>query len=130
MNEQSRSGKIGHFHGSHPTGMPLPYDLLRLFTSPQGYLVEIEHPGRQAAPTRATREWLWITDRSVTSLRPHSQHPDDDTPRVRNFREAQLQLEGIHAQLAWPNGDRYALTASSMPALPAAQPQLIHNHLS
>lgn len=128
MNEQSRSGKIGHSYGSRPTDMPLPYDILRLFTSPQGYLVEIEHLGHQASPTRATREWLWITDRSVTSLRPL--HNEGDMPQVLNFREAQLQLEGIRAQLAWPNGDSHALMASSMPALPVAQHQLIHNHLS
>lgn len=108
--------------------MPLPYDILRLFTSPQGYLVEIEHPGRRATPTQAAREWLWVTDRSVTSLRPL--HAGGDTPQVRNFREAQLQLEGMRAQLAWPNGDLDALMACSMPALPAAQHQLIHNHLS
>ncbi len=45
MTEQSVSGKIGPSHGSRPSDMPLPYDILRLFTSPQGYLVEIEHPG-------------------------------------------------------------------------------------
>ncbi|WP_313054314.1 hypothetical protein [Pseudomonas lopnurensis] len=53
MNEQSISGKIGHSHGSRPTDMPLLYDILRLFTSPQGYLVEIEHLGRQASPSHA-----------------------------------------------------------------------------
>ncbi|MGU1062179.1 hypothetical protein ACSEPQ_04805 [Pseudomonas aeruginosa] len=123
MNEQSISGKIGHSPGTGPTAMPLPYDILRLFTAPQGYLVEIEHPGRQA-----TREWLWVTDHSVTSLR--SLRTEDDTSQVCNFREAQLQFEGIRAHLEWPNGDRYPLMASSMPALPAKQHQLIHNHLS
>jgi len=53
-----------------------------------------------ARPPRATREWLWLTDRSVTDLR--LLHAHDDTPQVRNFREAQLQLESIGAQLAWP----------------------------
>ncbi|HBN9632375.1 TPA: hypothetical protein L4Q87_000432 [Pseudomonas aeruginosa] len=103
--------------------MPLPYDILRLFTSPQGYLVEIQ----QAAPA-AAREWLWVTDCSVTSLR--ALNTESDTPQVRHFREAQLQLDGIRAQLVWPNGDCQALMACSMPALPAAQHQLIHNHLS
>jgi hypothetical protein len=108
--------------------MPLPYDILRLFTSPQGYLVEIEHPGRRAASALGTCEWLWVTVRSVTSLRPR--HAEGDTPQVRIFREARLQLEGARAQLAWPNGDRHALMASSMPTLPAKQHQLIHNHLN
>lgn len=126
MNKHPISGRIGHFSGSHPVAMPLPYDILRLFTSPQGYLVEIQHLTTASAPT--VREWLWITDRSVTSLR--SLPADRDTPQLQQFREAQLQLDGMHAQLVWHNGDCQALTACSMPALPAAQHQLIHNHLS
>ncbi|MGB5860513.1 hypothetical protein [Pseudomonas aeruginosa] len=107
--------------------MPLPYDILRLFTSTQGYLVEIRHLIGQAS-TAAVCEWLWVTDRSVTSQRPLN--TEDDTPQVRHVREAQLQLDGMHAQLVWHNGDCQALMACSMPALPAAQHQLIHNHLS
>lgn len=128
MNNHSISGRIGHFCGNHPVDMPLPYDILRLFTSPQGYLVEIQHLAGQAASAAATREWLWVTDRSVTSLRPLN--TEGDTPQVRHFREAQLQLDGIRAQLVWPNRDCQALMACSMPVLPAAQHQLIHNHLS
>ncbi|MCF6751920.1 hypothetical protein L3X16_04515 [Pseudomonas stutzeri] len=128
MNKQPISGRIGHFSGTRPVDMPLPYDILRLFTSAQGYLVEIEHPGCQAAAAQAAREWLWVTDRSVTSLR--ALPAEGDTPQVHHFREAQLQLEGVRTQLVWPNGDCYALMACSMPALPAAQHQLIHNHLS
>lgn len=128
MNKQPISGRIGHFSGTRPVNMPLPYDILRLFTSAQGYLVEIQHLVGQAATAAAAREWLWVTDRSVTSLR--ALPAEGATPQVRHFREAQLQLEGIHAQLVWPNGDRQALMACSMPALPAAQHQLIHNHLS
>lgn len=128
MNSHPISGRIGHFSGTHPVAMPLPYDILRLFTSPQGYLVEIHHLVGQAASAPAAREWLWVTDRSVTSLR--ALHTEDATPQVRHFREAQLQLNGIRAQLLWPNGDCQALMACSMPALPAAQHQLIHNHLS
>lgn len=123
MNKHPISGRIGHFSGTRPLDMPLPYDILRLFTSPQGYLVEIQHLAGQAA-----REWLWVTDRAFTSLR--ALHTEGDTPQVRHFREAQLQLDGIRAQLVWPNGDCQALMACSMPALPAAQHQLIHNHLS
>ena len=126
MNKHPISGRIGHFSGTRPLDMPLPYDILRLFTSAQGYLVEIQHLA--AATTAAEREWLWVTDRSVTSLRPLP--ADSDTPQLQQFREAQLQLEGMHAQLMWHNGDCQALMACSMPALPAAQHQLIHNHLS
>jgi hypothetical protein len=128
MNKHPISGRIGHLSGILTIDMPLPYDILRLFTSAQGYLVEIQHLAGQAAAASAAREWLWVTDRSVTSLR--AMHPEGETPQVRHFREAQLQLDGVRAQLVWPNGDRYALMACSMSALPAAQHQLIHNHLS
>ena len=128
MNNHPISGRIGHFCGNHPVDMPLPYDILRLFTSPQGHLVEIQHPVGQAAAAATAREWLWVTDRSVTRLR--ALNTESDTPQVRHFREAQLQLDGMHAQLVWHNGDCQALMACSMPALPATQHQRIHNHLS
>ncbi len=128
MNKPTISGRIGHFFGNRALAMPLPYEILRLFTSAQGYLVEIQHLAGQAAAAPAKREWLWVTDRSVTSL--HALHTEDATPQVRHFREAQLQLDGIRAQLVWHNGDCQALMACSMPVLPAAQHQLIHNHLS
>lgn len=97
MNKQPISGRIGYFSGTRPLDMPLPYDILRLFTSPQGYLVEIQHRAGQAVAAQAAREWLWVTDRSVTSLR--ALHTGDDTPQVRHFREARLQLDGMCAQL-------------------------------
>ncbi|MDH0639281.1 MULTISPECIES: hypothetical protein [Pseudomonas] len=128
MNKPTISGRIGHFFGNHALAMPLPYDILRLFTSPQGYLVEIQHRAGQAAAAAAAREWLWVTDRSVTSLR--TLPAKCDTPQVRHFREARLQLDGMRAQLVWPNGDCQTLMVCSMPALPAEQHQLIHNHLS
>ncbi|HIE4272014.1 TPA: hypothetical protein ACXM68_001158 [Pseudomonas aeruginosa] len=126
MNNPPISGRIGHFSGSQAVAMPLPYDILRLFTSAQGYLAEIQH--LTAATTAVEREWLWITDRSVTSLRPLP--ADRDTPQLQPFREAQLQLESMHAQLVWHNGECQTLMACSIPALPAEQHQLIHNHLS
>ncbi|WP_256217912.1 hypothetical protein [Pseudomonas sp. EGD-AK9] len=128
MNKHPISGRIGHFFGNRALAMPLPYAILRLFTSPQGYLVEIQHRAGQATAAPAAREWLWVTDRSVTSLR--TLHGAGNTPQVHHFREAQLQLDGVRAQLVWHNGDCQALMACSMPALPAAQHQLIHNHLS
>ncbi|AXL70960.1 TPA: hypothetical protein L4F64_004434 [Pseudomonas aeruginosa] len=104
--------------------MPLPYDILRLFTSPQGYLVEIGSPKRQPDAPEPVREWLWVTGQSVTSLQ--LLHTNDDM----RAREARLRLDGPHAQLAWPKGEQFTLTASSVQELPALQHQLIHNHLS
>ncbi|WP_313024476.1 hypothetical protein [Pseudomonas lopnurensis] len=126
MKKARISGRIRRFPGSLPTDMH--YEVTRLFSSPQGYLVEVGVPKRQPGAPEPLREWLWVTDRSVTSLR--LLHTDEDLRGVRGFREARLQLDGPQAQLAWPNGEQLTLAASSMRALPAEQRQLIHNHLS
>lgn len=64
------SGRSHPVPGIRPAAMPLPYEVIRLFTSPQGYLAEIEHPRHLTDTPAPEREWFWITDRSVTSLRP------------------------------------------------------------
>jgi hypothetical protein len=108
--------------------MPLSYEVVQLFTSPQGHLVEIKLLDRQDDRPQPTHEWLWVTSQSVTTLRPR--HSDDETRQVRTFREARLQLDGQRAELTWFNDEQFALTASPMRALPTLQHQLIHNHLS
>jgi len=128
MNKAPISGNMHPLHRSRPIAMPLSYEVVQLFTSPQGHLVEIKLLDRQADKREPDHEWLWVTEQSVTSLRPR--HSDDETRQVRTFREARLELDGQCAELSWPNGDRSVLMASSMPALPAEQRQLIHNHLS
>lgn len=128
MKKTRISGRIRRFLGNRPITMPLPYEVTRLFSSPQGYLVEIGLPKRQPDTPEPVREWLWVTDQSVTSLR--LLHTDDDMRGVRSFREAHLRLDGAHVQLAWSNGEQFTLAASQMRALPAQYRQLIHNHLS
>lgn len=125
MNNALISGKIPPLHRSRPSAMPLTYEVVHLFSSPQGHLIEIKHLDRQAD---CAHEWLWVTEQSVTTLRPR--HGDGETRQVRAFREARLQLDGQRAELAWPNGEQLALTASPMRALPTLQHQLIHNHLN
>ncbi|MDG9757834.1 hypothetical protein N5E31_03535 [Pseudomonas chengduensis] len=120
MNKALNSGKIHPLHRSRIAAMPLTYEVVHLFSSPQGHLVEVKHLDRQAD---TAHEWLWVTEQSVTTLRPR--HGDGGT-----FREAHLQIDGQRAELAWPNGEQLALTASPMQALPTLQHQLIHNHLS
>ncbi|MGP3790535.1 hypothetical protein [Pseudomonas sp. B392_1p] len=120
------SGRIRRFPGNRTIAMH--YEVTRLFSSPQGYLVEVGLPRRQADAPEPIREWLWVTDQAVTSLR--LLHTDDDLRGVRGFREARVQLDDQQAHLAWPNGEQLTLAASSMRALPAEQRQLIHNHLS
>lgn len=108
--------------------MPLSYEVVQLFTSPQGHLVEIKLLDRQDDRPEPAHEWLWVTEQSVTTLRPR--HGDGETRQVWTFREARLQLDDQRAKLAWSNGEQFALTASPMRALPTLQHQLIHNHLS
>lgn len=128
MNKARNSGKIHPFHQSRPIAMPLPYEVVHLFTSPQGHLVEIKLLDRHADKLRPSHEWLWVTDQSVTTLRPR--HSDGETRQVRTFREARLRLDGQRTELTWFNGERLALAVSSVLALPTLQHQLIHNHLS
>lgn len=125
MNNALISGRIHPPHRSRLTAMPLTYEVVHLFSSAQGHLVEIKHLDRQAD---TAQEWLWVTDQSVTTLRPR--HGDGEPRQVRAFREARLQLDGQRAELAWPNGQQLTLTAIPMWALPTLQHQLIHNHLS
>jgi hypothetical protein len=108
--------------------MPLSYEVVQLFASPQGHLVEIKLLDRQDDRPEPAHEWLWVTEQSVTTLRPR--HSDGETRQVRTFREAHLQLDGQRAELTWFNDEQFALTASPMRALPTLQHQLIHNHLS
>jgi len=125
MNNALISGNMHPLHRSRPIAMPLSYEVVQLFTSPQGHLVEIKLLDRQAD---TAHEWLWVTDQSVTTLRPRLS--DGETRQVRTFREARLQLDGQRAELTWFNDEQFALTASPMRALPTLQHQLIHNHLS
>jgi len=126
MKKTRISGRIRRFLGNRPIAMH--YEVMRLFSSPQGYLIEIGFSKRQPDTPNPVREWLWVTSQSVTSLR--LLHTDDDMRGVRSFREARLLLDSAHAQLAWPHGEQFTLAASPMHALPAEHRQLIHNHLS
>lgn len=105
--------------------MTLTYQVVNLFSSPRGHLVEIKHLDQM---TDTAHEWLWVTDQSVTTLR--SRHGDGETQQVRMFRDACLQLDGQRAELAWANGEQLSLTPRPRQELRAEQHQLIHNHLS
>lgn len=128
MNKALISGRIRPFPRDLRLAMPLPYQVMRLFTSPEGHLAEISCLRTQGGTPEPTHEWLWVTDQSVTTLRPR--HSAGETQQVWVFREARLQLDDQHAELAWTNGQQLSLAASPTPTLPTEQRQLIHNHLS
>lgn len=126
MKKARISGSIRRFPDNRTIAMH--YDIMRLFSSLRGYLVEVGFPSRQPEAPEPLREWLWVTDQSVTNLR--LLNTDDDLRGVQGFREACLQIDDQRAQLAWPNSEQFTLAASSMRALPAEQRQFIHSHLS
>mgnify|MGYP003644314440 FL=1 len=108
--------------------MSLAYEVMRLFASPQGHLVEIKLTDHMTDTPDAGHEWLWVTDHSVSSLRPS--RIEGEMRKVQTFREAQLQLGDQQAKLSWLNGDQLTLEARQPHTLPPEQRQLIHNHLS
>lgn len=128
MKKSCVSGRITPFHQQPIHTMSLAYEVMRLFASPQGHLVEIKRHDPMANTPDTAHEWLWVTNRSVSSLRPS--RIEGEMQQVQTFREAQLHLGDQHAELSWFNGDRFILEARHSLTLPPEQRQLIHNHLS
>ncbi|WP_231702279.1 hypothetical protein [Halopseudomonas litoralis] len=128
MKKSCISGRITTFHQQSIHSMSLAYEVMRLFASPQGHLVEIKRHDQMANTSDSGHEWLWVTNRSVSSL--HPSRIEGEMHQVQTFREAQLQLVDQHAELLWFNGDRFTLEARQPLTLPPEQRQLIHNHLS
>lgn len=128
MKKSCISGRITTFHQQPIHSMSLAYEVMRLFASPQGHLVEIKLTDHMTDTPDSGHEWLWVTDHSVSSLRPN--RIEREMRQVQTFREAQLQLGDQHAKLSWLNGDQLTLEARHPLTLPPEQRQLIHNHLS
>lgn len=107
--------------------MLVSYEILYLFQSPQGCLVEIKRLD-QPADAPKNHDWLWLTDRSATSL--HFQHMEAGPPQVRVFKEGQLHFDDARAELTWRNGEVVELTPRPRIGLGSLHQQLVHNHLS
>jgi hypothetical protein len=81
------------------------YEILSLFFSPEGHLTEIRRLDLPTdAPWYRVHPWLWITQRSVTTLQ--SLNAITSQPmQHRNFDEASLSLDREkHARLRWCTG--------------------------
>ncbi len=128
MKKSCISGRIITSHQQPIHSMSLAYEVMRLFASPQGHLVEIKLTDQMTDTPDSGHEWLWVTNRSVSSLRPSRM--EGEIRLGQSFREAHLQLCDQHAELSWLNGDRLTLEARQPLTLPPEQRQLIHNHLS
>jgi hypothetical protein len=109
--------------------MPPLYEILFLFSAPQGYLAEIKQLDQPAHATKPmVYQWLWIQSATVTTL----QFVDKSTsPRQhRTFKEALLWFDDTKGELRWNSGPTEQLVAESSQALPQPLLQLVNLHLS
>jgi hypothetical protein len=109
--------------------MPPRYDVLFLFTAPQGHLVEIKRLDRpDTAPKDQVFHWLWVDVTTVMSLRFLGMRT---SPRQRrSFEEAQLEFDAHHAELRWIDGPVIDLVAHHAGTMPTSVSRRIDQHLS
>lgn len=109
--------------------MPPLYEVLFLFSAPQGYLAEIKWLDQPAdTPNSSVYQWLWINETTVTTL----QFVEMVTsPRQqRTFKEALLWFDDTKGELCWNKGPTEQLVAEISKALPQPLPLLVNLHLS
>lgn len=109
--------------------MPPLYEVLFLFSAPQGYLAEIKRLDQSALATKATvYQWLWIEAATVTTLQFVEMVA---SPRQhRTFKEAVLWFDDTKGELRWNNGPTERLVAEPSQTLPQTLLQLVNLHLS
>lgn len=108
--------------------LPL-YEILFLFSAPQGYLAEIKRLDQSTLATKATvYQWLWIQATTVTSL----QFVDLVTsPRQqRTFKEGLLWFDDRQGELHWYSGRTVQLATEADKTLPQHLMRLVNLHLS
>lgn len=111
--------------------MPMPplYEVLFLFSAPQGYLAEIKRLDQPASTPKATvYQWLWIQETTVTVLQfvemangPQAQ---------RTFKEGLLWFDDRQGELRFANGRTVQLTTEAKKTLTQPMMQLVNLHLS
>lgn len=106
------------------------YEILSLFFSPEGHLAEIRRLDLPSdAPMYRVHHWLWIAQRSVTTLQSLdaiTSHPRQH----RHFEEASLSLDRERAHLRWCSGEEVGLVPAAPDTLSARELSLILDHLS
>lgn len=109
--------------------MPPLYEVLFLFSAPQGYLAEIKRLDLPAdMPKARTCQWLWIQSATVTTL----QFLDLATSsrQHRSFKEASLWFDDAGGELLWHKGPTEQLVTETSKTRPAPLLQLVNSHLS
>jgi hypothetical protein len=105
------------------------FDLLFLFSAPQGHLLEVKRLdlGADAAHSR-TYLWLWVEEATVRTLQFLSRK--DGARKQRTFEEGTLSFDDAQAEMCWTDGTRVSMPAAPERALPPFVSALVDQHLS
>ena len=109
--------------------MPPLYEVLFLFSAPQGYLAEIKRLDLLADTPKATvYQWLWIQEATVTTL----QFVDmaDGMRQQRTFKEGLLWFDDRQGELRFASGRTMPLATEADKTLPQPLMRLVNLHLS
>lgn len=105
------------------------YEVLHLFSAPQGYLAEIKRLNPPANTTKgAVYQWLWIQATTIVALQfvdmTYGQR------QQRTFKEGLLWFDDTQGELRFASGRTVQLAAKVEKALPHALIRLVNLHLS
>lgn len=109
--------------------MPPLYEVLLLFSAPQGYLAEIKRLDLPAdTPKTTVYQWLWIQETTVTAL----QFVDmaDGPQRQRTFKEGLLWFDDKQGELRFTGGRTVQLATEAKKTLTQPMMRLVNLHLS
>jgi hypothetical protein len=109
--------------------MPPLYEVLLLFSAPQGHLAEVRRlDQRFDAPKSKVYHWLWIEAEVVRTLRFTALTTGPRQTRL--FEEAQLWFDDCRGELKWMTGSVVPLVTEPRGGLPQSLHRLVHQHLS
>ncbi|MES2192684.1 MAG: hypothetical protein V4454_21395 [Pseudomonadota bacterium] len=109
--------------------MPPLYEVLFLFSAPQGHLAEIKRLNLPAGTRKATvYQWLWIQGTTVTALQ-FVDMADDPRPQ-RTFKEGRLWFDDRQGELRFASGRTVQLATEADKTLPQPLMRLVNLHLS
>ena len=109
--------------------MPPLYEVLFLFSAPQGYLTEIKRLDLPADTPNATMcQWLWIQETTVTALQ-FVDMTDGPQPQ-RTFKEGLLWFDDRQGELRFASGRTVQLATEADNTLPQHLMRLVNLHLT
>lgn len=109
--------------------MPPLYEVLFLFSAPQGYLAEIKRLDLPAGvPKAMIYQWLWIQEATVTALQ--FKDMTDGPQQQRTFKEGLLWFDNKQGELCFASGRTVRLATEADKTLPQPLMWLVNLHLS